>query len=456
MLFTPIINDLASTDSRLEKERILDQHAMLATAMSNEDSATLLTIFKFAYNSFVTFGVKQVPDAMSEGSGENPWAAFFSLLNDLAQRKLTGNAAKVAISEMSGRFGKEEWNHVAAPCLRRDMRCGVSLTTVNKVLSKYKDAAARFIIPEFACQLATNCEGRPEMKGKKQLERKLDGVRCLIVVNYNDCTDNAAIVTSYSRNGKVYENFGHIEQVAASIDAWHISAAFSNGFVLDGEVTSTDFQTLATQTRRKNKKDNSQIHFNAFDIIPLNDFIGDQCSSMKQRERTELLEKVVTAINSDLIKLVPHIEVNLDTAEGRSVFTRFCDDMVAQGFEGAMVKDLEAPYVCSRGRNWLKYKPVYTYDLTCTAVEEGTGKNKNKMGALLFEGTDEASGKYISVSVGSGYSDAERDLYFTNPSLAIGMIGEVEGDAITKASGSDVFSIRFPRFAKWRPDKKTL
>ena len=48
------------------------------------------------------------------------------------------------------------------------------------------------------------------MKGLKRLEPKLDGVRVLMRVSYNDFGE--CVTTCYSRNGKIFENFSLIEQ----------------------------------------------------------------------------------------------------------------------------------------------------------------------------------------------------------------------------------------------------
>jgi hypothetical protein len=56
---------------------------------------------------------------------------------------------------------------------------------------------------------------------------------------------------------------------------------------------------------------------------------------------------------------------------------RFANDAVAQGFEGILIKDLDAPYECRRSSFWLKWKPFLSVDLSIVAFEEGTGKNTN-------------------------------------------------------------------------------
>jgi DNA ligase-1 len=140
----------------------------------------------------------------------------------------------------------------------------------------------------------------------------------------------------------------------------------------------------------------------------------------------------------------------LDTAEGRDQFQRYCNDKVNEGFEGVMVKEMKAPYVCKRSTDWMKYKPVHDYDLVVVALEEGTGKNEGRLGALVCEGTDD--GKFIHVNVGSGFTDSQRDEFWANQSLVIGQTAVVMADAICKNQDGS-HSLRFPRFKTWRDDK---
>jgi hypothetical protein len=83
------------------------------------------------------------------------------------------------------------------------------------------------------------------------------------------------------------------------------------------------------------------------------------------------------------IFLLPSLTVDLDTSAGKDQFERYCNDKVNSGYEGVMIKDLSAPYVCKRNTNWLKYKPVHDYDLQVVDLEVGTGKNLGRLGALI-------------------------------------------------------------------------
>jgi DNA ligase-1 len=152
----------------------------------------------------------------------------------------------------------------------------------------------------------------------------------------------------------------------------------------------------------------------------------------------------------DNVELLPHIMVDLDTGEGKDQLNRYAKDQVNAGFEGIMIKDVDAPYECKRNTFWMKWKPTITVDLTVVGIEEGTGRNKGRLGALVCQGVDD--GKEISVNVGSGFSDGDRDDYWTNSDSIIGRTAEVLCDVITQ-NQDGTYSLRFPRFVRFRDDK---
>jgi DNA ligase-1 len=444
------IRKLNESDGRLHKEDVLKQ-ALEAATLGSTNSQVFLGFLKACYNPFVTFGVKQIPDTVGIIDADNPWSDFNDLLLDLSYRKLTGHAARDAIQEMAERFDSEEWNTFCAPVLRRDMRAGISSTTINKIVKK-----TEYEIPIFGCQLATNSEGRPEMKGTKRLEPKLDGVRALFVVIPSD--DGEVTTICYSRNGKQFDNFSHIEEqirdnfttiVRACVGADQ-GRSLINGFVLDGEVIGNTFQELMRQARRKTDVQAEDSVFNVFDIVPLEDFRGGHWNA-QLRKRIALLDNMRPVISKmPNVELLPHIMVDLDTAAGKDQLERYAKDNVNAGFEGIMIKEMEAPYICKRSTDWMKWKPTITVDLEVVGVEEGTGRNQGRLGALVCAGVDD--GKEISVNVGSGFSDTDRDDYWGNRNLVIGRTAEVLCDVITQ-NQDGTYSLRFPRFVRFRDDK---
>lgn len=439
------INKLNESDSRLHKEDVIKQ-ALEASVLGSTNAQIFLGLTKACYNPYVTFGVRKIPDTVGITGAENPWGEFNELLTSLSHRDLSGNAALDAINEMSERFDSTEWNIFCAPIIRRDLRAGVSEKTINKICKK-----TEYEIPVFGCQLATNSEGRPEMKGTKRLEPKLDGVRVLMFVIPG--ASEGVTTVCYSRNGKVFDNFTHIEEQVR--DNWIKIArghqnALINGFVLDGEVIGNTFQELMRQARRKTDVQADDSVFNIFDIIPLSDFREGHWNA-QLRKRIAILEHIRHVVDTmSNVELLPHIMVDLDTAAGKDQLERYAKDNVNAGFEGIMIKELEAPYICKRSTDWMKWKPTLTVDLEVVGVEEGTGRNLGRLGALVCHGVDD--GKEITVNVGSGFSDVDRDDYWTNRNLVIGRTAEVLCDVITQ-NQDGTYSLRFPRFVRFRDDK---
>ena len=439
------INKLNESDSRLHKEDVVRQ-ALEAATLGSTNSQIFLGLAKACYNPYVTFGVKQIPDTVGIVGAENPWQEFNELLVQLSQRQLTGHAARDAIQEMAERFDSTEWNTFCAAVLRRDLRAGISSTTINKICKK-----TDYEIPVFGCQLATNSEGRPEMKGTKRLEPKLDGVRALFTVIPSD--DGECNVICFSRNGKVFENFTNIEEQIRNnftrLARGHMNALV-DGFVLDGEVIGNTFQELMRQARRKSDVQAEDSVFNIFDIIPLADFRRGHWNSQLEK-RVKILENIRHVIDDmPNVELLPHIMVDLDTAAGKDQLERYAKDNVNAGFEGIMIKEMSAPYLCKRSTDWMKWKPTITVDLEVIGVEEGTGRNQGRLGALVCAGVDD--GKEISVNVGSGFSDGDRDDYWTNRNVVIGRTAEILCDVITQ-NQDGTYSLRFPRFVRFRDDK---
>ena len=443
------INKLNESDSRLHKEDVIKQ-ALEASVLGSTNAINFLSFVKACYNPYVVFGVRQVPDTVGITDAENPWEEFNELMCQLCQRRLTGHAARDAIQSMAERFDSDEWNTFLAPVLRRDLRAGISDKTINKICKK-----TDYEIPIFGCQLATNSEGRPEMKGTKRLEPKLDGVRALFTVIPSDF---GLTIVCYSRNGKVFENFGHIEEQISNNFTKMVRAcngvdqgrSLIDGFVLDGEVIGNTFQELMRQARRKTDAQADDSVLNIFDIIPLQDFRRGHWNA-QLRKRIALLDAMRPVVDKMIsVELLPHIMVDLDTAAGKDQLERYAKDNVNAGFEGIMIKELEAPYICKRSTDWMKWKPTLTVDLEVVGVEEGTGRNLGRLGALVCHGVDD--GKEITVNVGSGFSDADRDDYWTNRNLVIGRTAEVLCDVITM-NMNGTYSLRFPRFVRFRDDK---
>jgi DNA ligase-1 len=213
---------------------------------------------------------------------------------------------------------------------------------------------------------------------------------------------------------------------------------------------SSSFQELMKQVHRKEGADASDAVLHLFDVVPLMEF-KTGASVQGQRRRSNFLRTNFANIfkDSGCIQTVPWIDVDLDSMVGQVEFQDYNKQMIAQGYEGIMLKDPDAVYECKRSTSWLKVKPYIEVSLTVTRVEEGTGRNVGKLGAVVCEGVDD--GKTIVVNVGSGFTDEQRAEFWGAQTTLIGQVVEVRADAATRSQDSeDVWSLRFPRFLRFR------
>ena len=430
------IRDLEASDSRLHKERVIEKALMAAKLGSANAQCFLFNCYQ-AYNPYYTFHVKQVPESSGIEHAENPWPVFWGLLEGLRTRSFSGHRARDAILETMKRFDSLEWNNLCRRVITKDLRCGISEKTLNKVLGK-----TEWKIPVFSCQLAQDSTDQPKkLKGIKRLECKLDGVRVLAVVSGNSCS-------LFSRNGKEFLNFPHIaEAILEQRRAFQYGRGTGGHFVLDGEIVGESFQKLMKQAHRKSDAVTDGMVYHIFDIIPLDALKEGHCN-LQQYKRIEWLESARSQLmETDCLRIMNGLDVDLDTAEGHDIMNRYAQDCVAEGFEGIMIKSMDAPYLCKRTDYWMKWKPTITVDLKIVGFEQGTGRNADRLGAIICEGDD--NGRHIRVNVGSGLSDSDRDEYWRSRDLLLGHLVEVQADAVTQNQDGS-YSLRFPRFLRFR------
>jgi len=363
------------------------------------------------------------------------WDTFALAITGFVTRQVTGNMARDMLNHMMLASTQEQWNGWYRRILIKDLRCGVSEKTINKVVERDYPG---YSVPVFGCQLAhdsANHEGK--VAGKKLVEVKLDGVRVITIVHPDGRVDQ------FSRNGKELVNFAHVK---AEFHA--IAHNLTEAMVFDGEIMSASFQDLMRQVHRKSNVRATDAVLHLFDCLPLADFEQGR-SDATQLERSHALQAFYQKHEAALpsVRVLGQELVDLDTPAGQARYREINREAIAGGYEGIMIKDTTAAYECKRSVAWLKLKPFIEVSLNIVDVEAGTGKNAGRLGALVCEGEDD--GRRISVHVGSGYSDELRTGIWNSQHSVIGQVVEVRADAVTQNQDGS-YSLRFPRFLRFR------
>ena len=427
-----IISTLQDHPSRLNKEAIIKAQAEAGNSEFFEGC-------RLALDPMITFGIKQVPekkdtDQQTSDNGMN-WDTFALAITGFVNREITGNMARDMLNHMMLASTVKQWNLWYRRILIKDLRCGVSDKTINKVVEKQWP---NYSVPIFGCQLAhdsSNHEGK--LEGQKLIEVKLDGVRVITIV-YPD-----GRVDQFSRNGKELTNFELIKEQFRKT-----CTGVTEPVVFDGEVMSSSFQDLMRQVHRKSDVKTNDAVLYLFDYLPLEDFEkGIWNKSQVERSQKLVHWKNLWEEETPNIKILDQTLIDLDTDQGQKEFSAINKRAVDGGYEGIMIKDPEAPYECKRSTAWLKLKPFIEVSLEVVEVEQGTGRNVGRLGAFVLEGVDD--GREIRVNCGSGFSDSQRSTFWDGRDSLLGQIVEVRADAITQNQDGS-YSLRFPRFLRFR------
>ena len=401
---------VASAKGTNAKKEILESNL----GIGNEIAGSIL---HYTFNPYISFNVVKVPKTKDRFAidPDEAWSLFFSNAEKCANREVTGNAA---IGLMQSTFNKcseaqEKWMR---KILKKNLAIGISTKSINKVSSGF--------IPTFDVALAQKFE-RKRMSDWVYIEPKLDGIRCLAIVENGEAK-------LFTRAGKLITNFDDTVGKELSL--------LKDG-CYDGEIMSTDFTELMRQVYRKEDKDISDVYFAIFDYLTLEEWKEKKGKhTLKKRKRT-LNRQIGTAHAKEHLKYLKLVRYEPELLPSDEVLKESHDRWVAQGYEGIMVKDTDSLY--SFGRNWsvMKYKAFFDADVPIIGLKEGTGKHQGKLGSFLVDY------KGVEVNVGSGLNDELREKLWGDQTI-IGRIIEVRYQEETPDG-----SLRFPTFVCFRKDK---
>lgn len=228
------------------------------------------------------------------------------------------------------------------------------------------------------------------------LEPKHDGMRAII-------ERTADGVEIYSRTGKSQK--GKCPHLEESFEALPV------GTILDGEIAIitghvdvegkpvpvVDFnKTMRVMGSGVDKavlrqKELGKVSFIVFDVIQLG---GQSLADNTQDKRNNVIDSI-------MLDYVVHNPRYLND------FIGIYNSLIGAGVEGAILKDLNANYVSSRSKCWLKVKSAKTFDVVVSGFTEGQGKYVGTIGAIEFSAyLPDGTLKYVGRC--SGMTDAER------------------------------------------------
>jgi len=410
--FVEASNATNSNSDKLEVLKTYTQYESVCKALN------------YTYDTYKQYGVtsancKKNSDLMGH---PNTYGSIFTLLDDLNNRVCTGHTAIANVN----RFVHENyiykdliWNMID-----RNLKTRSTASMINKVKPG--------LIPTFDVALAKAFDEKTQKKVKWEdrwfVSRKLDGVRCLTVIDAN------GEPKFFSRQGKEFLTLDNLKK--------DIKALGLKNTVLDGEVCivdengNEDFAGIIKEIKRKDHTIVKPYYW-MFDMLSMEDF-NSKTSEITFGQRIADLLDLSLGKGLTLIGVLPQ-QISND-----QIFSEMMAESKANGWEGLMLRK-DAAYKGKRSDEILKVKQMFDDEYIVVDLE-------NDVHRVIVDGAEveELMLKNViiehkgnQVRVGSGFSHEQRRHYYKNPN-------EILGKQITvqyfeeSQSKSGEYSLRFP------------
>jgi DNA ligase-1 len=396
---------------------------------------TAKKLIRYALDPYLVFGVRKY-DEPTPSAVDSPdaYTNYFTVLDMLAARKITGDAARDAVTSALSLFSAENIPYVSR-IIDKDLKAGFSADTVNKIFKN--------LVPTFEVMLADKCETPEEFMEKIQFpclaQHKYDGNRTIAIVRKNS-------VEYRARSGKISEHLNGL----FDFDLGKIRDLLGYDYVLDGEAFASDFTETMNAKKEGNDEAKAALRLRAFFVMPLNDWIA-QKTKITMEHNHHFIKEILRF--TECAKVLP--------CDGRQVesyadMVAYCNEVIdAHKQEGLILKNYGAVYQWDRTIDWCKVKRMWDVDARIVDWYKGKPKSRleNTCGGIVVEGRDEKNQPFRS-NVGSGFSDDVRDDIAKNFEAKYkNKTAVITCQEITKAKGSDLFSLRFPIYNYVRDDK---
>ena len=415
--FVEASNATNSNSDKLEVLKTYTQYESVCKALN------------YTYDTYKQYGVtsancKKNSDLMGH---PNTYGSIFTLLDDLNNRVCTGHTAIANVN----RFVHENYIYkdLIFNIIDRNLKTRSTASMINKVKPG--------LIPTFDVALAKAFDEKTQKKviweDRWFVSRKLDGVRCLTVIDAN------GEPKFFSRQGKEFLTLDNLKT--------DIKALGLKNTVLDGEVCilnetgDEDFAGIIKEIKRKDHTIATPFYW-MFDMLDMQDF-NSKTSEVTFGQRIADLNAL---FNTSKLKLYSPLLIGvLEQKIGNDqVFSEMMAESKAGGWEGLMLRK-DSTYKGKRSNEILKVKQMFDEEYIVVDLEndvhrvivDGAEVEEEMLKNVIIEH------KGNRVHVGSGFSHEQRRHYFANPN-------EILGKQITvqyfeeSQSKSGEYSLRFP------------
>jgi len=311
--------------------------------------------------------------------------------------------------------------------------------------------------------LAKSLENRP-LPENYIVDTKYDGNRYQVHLNMlQDIHRSRQEILIFNRQGNVVNFFPDIEEeLVAGCRAYGISVFDCEIYPVDRDNNPASHQKMGTRVHSKDIKKaqiECPVRIVFFDTLVIG---GESIMEMPYSERLKVTKDVWKdgfIGDTSKISMVDELPNDIESAYATAI---------NRGYEGVMIKDLDAPYQTKRTKALLKYKPPrLEVDAVILSAKNGEGKRHGLFGTFEIAILDENRDWVSLGSVGTGLSDGdlvrlttllkrtvekyENGVFHVLPRIVL----EVTADAITQNENNG-YGLRFPRVLRIRDDKSPM
>lgn len=424
-----MVNALRATSSTKEKEDIIKINCGI---FNNPSAAFTKKVLLYTYHPLWQYNVTSDNLKKKNHLEGQKYYDIFTLLNDLRDRVITGHDAIGAVNCFINIY--PDYEELIHCIIDKDLKTRAGDKIINKAIPDH--------IPEFSVALADKYESKIiDWKDGWYVSRKIDGARCIAVV------DNNGDTSFYSRTGKSFETLGVISDNIKVLGVTNV--VFDGELCLLDEDGNEDFQGIMKQLKKKDHTI-AKPSYKIFDMVTHDEFFSKKGEknrpySIRYQNLLEIMKKnecdCLSVLNQDL--------VNNDTE-----FKKLQEQAVQNNWEGLMLRS-DAPYKGKRSKDLLKYKNFQDaeYEVIATSygpfryIKDGKEHEEVMMSNITIRHKDH------NVDVGSGFTIEERKHYYKNPEDIIDKVVTIQYFEETYNQEGGI-SLRFPTFKFLHGDKR--
>jgi ATP-dependent DNA ligase len=397
----------------------------------------LIPIFNLIHCPHRPFNIKSTSLSrypIEKASDEEKVVSLFNMLENLADRKVTGKEAVLLVSRYINAYPEHE--ELIKNVIDKNIKARVG----NDIMKRCAEPSS-----DIKCSLGYPIEKHMnylkkslELEEKWFISRKFDGIRMFL--KYNHLTNSIEVL---SRQMKQISGLN--SNVLSSLQDQISQISPKESFILDGELVFTEeltdcenFSKTVSLVKSKDPKPIDGLKYKVFDC-----FDSDRFTLIFSERQARLRELFKTSTNG-IISIVDQKPLSFSEFDSE----RLLNQAVAKGYEGFIVRK-DSQLKSGRSRDLLKLKPwlddefkVVGHEIGSMRIidETGTEKTEPILASIIVNFDDNL------VHVGSGFTNSERIEFAKDPSKILNKIVTIKYQSESKVEGRRGNSLRFPIF----------